>query len=75
MSSLLQHIPKFNRHPAFVKIDDFMARLDDYAANGDESLVNYCLENARVEGDTVLIIHRSNFQHDETQLNTRKEQP
>lgn len=63
MSPLTQHKPKLNRHPAFVKIDDFMARLADYVIEGEQGLADYMKQYSRVEGDSVVIIYRDNFQH------------
>lgn len=60
---LLHYKPKFNRHPARIKLSNFVTRLQHYMADGDQSSVEYMLKNFKVENDSVVIIYRSEFQH------------
>lgn len=57
-SPLLHYEPKFNRHPARIKLSNFVTRLQHYMADGDQSSVEYLLKNFKVEQNSVVIIHK-----------------
>lgn len=59
MSSAPQHKLEANREPAHFKLCDFVARIQDYMAQGDERSIDYLLDHFRIDDKGAISIwHR-----------------
>lgn len=75
MAKPLNHEVKFNRKSIVFQLSYFQDFMKYLKARGYKSQRNYILHHSKVSRGLVVVRDRRDFQHDETQLNTGKEQP